>query len=383
MAHSSTIISQFLKLVPRHEFNQLVKQHDPKRRSDAFSRWSQFVALGVGQLASRSSLRDIEATMQSQSHLRYHLNCQPVSKSALGRANEKLSADFYLDVFKKLYQRCSQTSPKHPFRFKNKLFSLDASLIDVSMKLFPQANYNTMKAAYKLHLGLDHDGLIPAFAHITHSKQSDLSGAQLMKFPKGSVLVFDRGYNNYSWHNSLTEKGIFYVTRIHSRAVYNVLTHNKVPENTAVTSDQIIAYSSAKAQRNDLMPVRRVGYRDPETGKHYEFITNQLNWSAQTVAEIYKQRWQVELFFKWIKQNLKIKSFLGNSENAVKTQVFAALCIYLILAFIKFRSRVGKSFQQIFRLIQVNLFAKRSLMELLEPPDPGRLLTPQLEMPGI
>ena len=383
MAHSSTILSQFLKLVPRHEFSRLAKQHDPKRRSDAFNRWSQFVALGVGQLSARSSLRDIEATMQSQSHLRYHHGCQTVSKSALGRANEQLSADFYLDVFKKLYQRCVQATPEHPFRFKNKLFSLDASLIDVSMKLFPQANYNTMKAAYKLHLGLDHDGLIPAFAHITHSKQSDLSGAKLMKFPKGSVLVFDRGYKDYSWHNSLTGKGIFYVTRIHSSAVYKVLERNKVPENSPVTSDQLIAYSSSKAQKKDLMPVRRVGYRDPETGKHYVFITNQHDWPAQTIADIYKQRWQVELFFKWLKQNLKIKSFLGNSENAVKTQVFAALCIYLILAFIKFRSSVEKTFQQIFRLIQVNLFAKRSLVELLEPPDPRRLLTPQLEMPGI
>lgn len=383
MAHSNTILSQVLKLVPRHEFSKLEQQLDKKRRRGSLTRWSQFVSLTVGQLTSRSSLRDIEMAMGSQRQQHYHLGCQEIKKSTLARANEKLSADFYQSLFLKLYERCQISAPCKNFRFKEKLFSLDASIIDVSMKLFPQANYNTMKAAYKLHLGLDHDGLIPAFAAVTESKQSDMSQARLMKFPKGSVVVFDRGYNDFSWHNSLTEKGIFFVSRIRSNALYRILKRNDHSKAPCVTSDQIIEYTGDKAKKEDLRPLRRIGYRDPKTKIHYVFITNHLTWSAQTIADIYKQRWQVELFFKWIKQNLRIKTFLGNTENAVKTQIFAALCTYLIVAYIKFQSRAKQTYQQILRLIQVNAFSKMGLSVLFDPPDKDVNPSGQIRLIGI
>ena len=225
-----------------------------------------------------------------------------------------------------------------------------------------------MKGAFKIHVGLDHDGLIPAFIAVTHGKVGDQTGAKMLKFPKGSVVVFDRGYMDYSWHKDLTYKGIFWVTRIRTKAKYRVLERNDVEKRTGVTSDQIIEYTSDRSRKNNLHAVRRIGYRDPETGKHYVFITNHFTWDAKVIAEIYKQRWQVELFFKWIKQNLKIKSFLGNNDNAVMTQVMVALCIYLILSFLKFMSRIKISLCQIIRLIHLNLFAKRDLMELLKPP---------------
>ena len=189
-----------------------------------------------------------------------------------------------------------------------------------------------------------------------------------MNFPKGSVLVFDRGYMDYRWHNQLTSNGIHWVTRIRTKAKYKVIERRDINKDEGVTSDQIIEYTSDRSRKNNLRCVRRVGYRDPETGKHYVFITNHLNWSAKTIAEIYKQRWQVELFFKWIKQNLKIKSFLGNTDNAVMTQVMVALCIYLILAYLKFQGRLSISLGQMIRLIHVNLFARRDLMKLLKPP---------------
>lgn len=192
------------------------------------------------------------------------------------------------------------------------------------------------------------------------------------------MLVFDKGYNSYGWHNSLTENGIFFVTRIRGNAQYRVLERHSVNKSQGVTSDQIIKYTSKRKDIQALKPVRRVGYRDPETGKHYVFITNQLSWSARTIAAIYKQRWQVELFFKWVKQNLKIKSFLGTSENAVMTQIMAALCVYLLLAYLKFKSRIDKSLQQIIRLLQLNLFTRRSLLDLLRPPDQCAMAPPQL-----
>ncbi|BBJ22294.1 hypothetical protein W01_02210 [Candidatus Nitrotoga sp. AM1P] len=165
------------------------------------------------------------------------------------------------------------------------------------MKVFPHAEYNRMKAAYKLHIGLDHDGLIPAFAAVSMGKVGDQTQATLMNFQKGSVLVFDKGYADYSWHNQLTNKGIFWVTRIRGNAIYRILERNKVNRLQGITSDQIIKYTSNRSSKNNLKPVRRVDFRDAETGKHYVFVTNHFDWSAKTSASIYKQHWQVKLFF--------------------------------------------------------------------------------------
>jgi putative transposase len=380
MAYHNSVLSQLLKLLPRHEFEKHANRCDGKRRSDALSRWSQFVALGIGQLGGRRSLRDIEATIRSQGHHRYHLGSQSISRSALGRANEQLDYRFYEGLFESLYQRCISNRRSHGFRFKNKLFSLDASLIDVSMKVFPWADFNRKKSAFKLHLGLDHDGLIPAFGCVTQGKVSDMAQARQLDLPRGSVVVFDKGYNCYRWHNSLTEKGIFFVSRIRGNAQYRVLERHAVNRRSGITSDQTIEYTALRKDGDQLKPIRRIGYRDPDTGKHYVFISNQFNWSAKTIADIYKQRWQVELFFKWIKQNLKIKAFLGTSENAVMTQIMAALCVYLLLAYLKFQSKINKSLQQIICLLQLNLFARRSLLALLQPPDQSGLPPPQLRL---
>ena len=367
MAYNNSVLSQLLKMLPRHEFEKQANAYDGKRRSDALSRWSQFVALTVGQLGGRTSLRDIEATLQTQPQHRYHLAAQPISRSALGRANEHLDYRFFEALFKTLYQRCTRHAPRHGFRFKGKLFSLDGSLISLSMKVFPWADYNRKKAAFKLHVGLDHDGLIPGFAAITLGKDSEMAQARKWSFPKGSVLVFDKGFNSYSWHKTLTEQGLIWVTRIRGNALYRVIERRAVAPDSNVTSDQTIEYTGPRAREAGLPPVRRIGYRDPETNKHYVFISNQFQWSAQTIADIYKQRWQVELFFKWIKQNLKIKAFLGISENAVMTQILVALCLYLLLAYLKFQSSIGKSLQQITRLLQMNLFIRRPLLGLLQP----------------
>ena len=378
MSHNNTILSQILRLVPRHEFKRLTFQHDGKRRSDAMSRWTQFVSMAIAQLCGRSSLRDIEATIASQSHLGYHLGSGPVKRTTLSRINQTLDFRFYESLFSTLYSLCQNRSGKHRFRFKGKLFSLDASLLDVSMKVFPQANYNNRKAAFKLHVGLDHDGLIPAFATVTLGKTGDQTQAKLMRFPKGSVLVFDKGYNDYGWHNQLTDQGIYWVTRIRGNAKYQVLERRRVNRSQGITSDQTIEFTSLRSSKKCLRPVRRIGYRDAETGKHYVFTTNRFDWSAKTIADIYKQRWQVELFFKWIKQNLKIKAFMGNSDNAVMTQVMIALCVYLMLAYLKFQSGIAQSLQQISRLLNPNLFARRNLIQLFKPPPEPNITSPQL-----
>ena len=377
MAYNHTVLGQLLKSVPRLEFEKLAMAQDGKRRSDALTRWSQFVALTLGHLGSRHSLRDIEAALSSQKPQHYHLNIGAVSKSALARANEKLDADFYQQLFYALYQRCQQTHamPGKRFRFKGKLFSLDGSLIDLSMKVFPWADVAPKKATFKLHVGLDHDGMIPAFAEVSEGLESEMSVVDTFQFPPGSVLVFDRGYGRYSWHKQLSDKGLFWVTRARANMDYQVLEERPVDADSGVVHDQLIHLSGAKARKAGLAPIRRVEYIDAETQKHYVFITNQRQWSAQTVADIYKSRWEIELFFKWIKQNLKIRSFLGHTMNAVATQVFAALCVYLLMAYLKFVSGTRYGIQTMLRLLQMNLFVRRPIERLLhkhvaDPPSP-------------
>jgi Transposase DDE domain/Domain of unknown function (DUF4372) len=380
MSHSNTVLSQLLKLLPRHEFEKLANSIDGKVRSTAMTRWSQFVALTIGQLNGRQSLRDIEGCINSQQHLHYHLGNQSVSKSALARANEQRDYSFYAQLFELLYRRCAKGSSKHSFRFKNKLFSLDGSLLDASMKLFPWADYNRKKSAFKLHLGLDHDGLIPCFARVTEGRISENEIAKDFTAPKGSVVVFDKGFSGHEWHNSLTKKGIYWVTRLRGNAKYDVVEDREFVINGNVLGDQIIQYTSMQRRKEKLLPIRLIKYRDHETEKDYEFITNHFGWSAQTIADIYKQRWQVELFFKWIKQNLQIKSFLGNSKNAVLTQVLSALCVYLLVSFLKFQSKISHSMQEICRLLHSNLFAKRTLIELFDKRKPKLDISPQLRL---
>lgn len=269
-------------------------------------------------------------------------------------------------------------SPKQDFGLKEKLFSLDASLIDVSMKLFPSANYNCMKAAFKLHVGLDHDGLIPAFIAVTAGKVSDQTQARLFKFPKGSVVVFDKGYACYEWHASLAKQGVSYVTRMRGNAKFDVINARQVEKNTGILSDETIEYTSLRSSQKSLKPVRRIVFHDAVLDKEYVFTSNRFDWPASLVAQIYKQRWQVELFFKWIKQNLKLKCFVGLSNNAVMTQIMVAMCAYLLMAYLKFSAKFTQSLQQMIRLIRVNLFIRRSLTELFQPPDKTSVMSSQL-----
>jgi len=372
MAHHNTIFSQLLKLVSRHEFETLAKEHHEGRQLRKTSRWSQFVALCLGQLAGRHSLRDIESNMIAQSNRLYHLGAKPIARTSLARLNEKQPAKLYESLFAKLYANCQKSAPNHRFRFKNKLYSLDASLIDLSLKIFPWAHYALGKSAMKLHLSLDHNGYIPHFAAITEGKVSDIEMGRTLNYSKGSIVVFDKGYIDYKWFKTLTNKDVFFVTRIRKNAIWKVEERRTVDKSKGLTSDQTITLTGIKPKNIGMPKLRRVGYKDPETGQQYEFLTNNFILSAQTIAEIYKERWQVELFFKWIKQNLKIKSFVGNSKNAILTQIWIALCTYLILAYLKFSAKLGWSLQSMLRILQLNLFMRRDLMALLRGDPPER-----------
>jgi putative transposase len=370
MSHCNTIFSQILKFVPRHEFESLAKQHHSGRSFRTASRWSQFVTLAMAQLAGRKSLRDIVENVSAQAHRLYHLGSAKLTRSNLSRINEDKPYTLYESLAGKLLNRCQGMTPSHNFRFKNPLYSLDASTIDLCLSVFPWANFRTTKSAVKLHVGLNHSGYLPEFVTITEGKTSDIEIGRTLQFPQGSIVAIDRGYCDYGWYNQLTEKKIFFVTRLKSNTKFKVVSRVPVLKYKGLSSDQIIKFTGLKSARECPIQLRRIGYRDKETGKHYVFLTNNFKLSAKTIADIYKARWQVELFFKWVKQNLKIKTFVGTSKNAVMTQIWIAVCVYLLLAFIKFQSKMQKSMRQILQLLQLNLFEKRDLMALLrgEPP---------------
>ena len=381
MAHHNTVFSQLLKLVPRHEFEALAKQHHQGRKLRKMSRWSQFVSLGLAQLSGRNSLRDIVSNISAQTSKLYHLGVVKVSRSSLARVNEQQPHVLYEELFNKLLTRCQGLAPKHGFRFKNKLYSLDASTIDLCLSVFPWAKFRTTKGAIKLHVGLDHSGYLPTLMTVTDGKVHDVTVGRTLKLPQQSIVVFDRGYTDYTWYNLLNDNGIFFVTRQKTNATYNIIERRQVSKKQGLTCDQTIKIKGAKTSECPI-PLRRIGYRDPETGKHYIFLTNNFKLAAKTIADIYKSRWQVELFFKWVKQNLKIKTFLGTSKNAVLTQIWIAMCMYLLLAYIKFCNKLSLSFQQMLRLLQLNLFERRDLVNLLNghPPEPLHpLLQTQLQ----
>ncbi|MCP4238871.1 MAG: IS4 family transposase, partial [Aestuariibacter sp.] len=291
------------------------------------SRWSQFVTLTLAQLTGRNSLRDIADAQSAQAHRLYHLGSAKLSRSNLSHMNEKKPYALYETLFGRLLARCQSKAPNHSFRFKNRLYSLDASTIDLCLSVFPWADFRTTKGAIKLHVGLNHAGYLPEFVTITDGKDSDITIGRTLNFPKGSIVAIDKSYNDYSWYNRLTDKGIFFVTRLKANAKYRIVSCRTVLKNKGITCDQTIEFTGALTSKRCPTPLRRIGYKDALTGKHYIFLTNNFKLSAKTIAEVYKARWQVELFFKWIKQNLKIKSFVGTSKNAVLTQIWIAMCV--------------------------------------------------------
>ena len=368
MAHTNTMLAQLLKLVSRHEFEVLANRHHEGQRLRKISRWGQFVALLVGQLSGRSSLRDIIDNVRVQKHKMYHCGVGQVSRSSLARVNERQPWTLYQDLFGKLLSKCRNYSPAHTFRFKNPLYSMDASTIDLSLSVFPWADFRKKKGAIKIHVGLDHKGLIPAFMTVTEGNCQDIQEARKIDLPRGSILAVDRGYNDYKWFSSLENKGIFFVTRLKNKTRYKVLSRALVDRSSGISSDQMIDLTSKKGvgYRGNL---RRIGYYCLETQKQYYFLTNNTKLCAKTIAAIYKDRWQIELFFKWMKQHLKIKSFIGTSRNAVLTQLWIAMCTYLLIAYLKFINGITRPIFEMLRLLQLNLFDRRSLVELFKPPN--------------
>jgi hypothetical protein len=368
----SSMFSQLLKLFPRTEFQALVKRNHAERHARGFTCWGQFVAMLFCQLGRAHSLREICGGLRSAEGKLSHLGITAPSRSTLAYANEHRPWQLYRAVFQELLGRCQAlVHGRKKFRFKNKLVSLDSSVIDLCATLFDWAKFRRTKGAVKLHLLLDHDGYLPSVAVITEGKRHDIRVARQLRFEAGTIVVMDRGYNDYEWFGRLTTDGVFFVTRLKDNTVYEVVERRPVPERSTVVRDEVIRLTGVAASSKCPHLLRRVEVDDPDTKMRLAFLTNQLQFGATTIAAIYKDRWQVELFFKALKQNLKVKTFVGTSANALKIQLWTALIAMLLLKYMQLRAQFAWSLSNLVALLRMNLFTHRDLWAWLEQPFEG------------
>jgi len=364
-----SIFSQLLQLFPRIEFQHMVKETRAERHAKGFTCWGQFVSMLFCQLGRAHSLREITGGLRSCEGKLKHLGITAPAHSTLAYANEHRPWELYQQIFLQLFDRCRpQGVGKKKFRFKNKLISMDSSTIDVCLSMFNWAHFRRTKGAIKLHLLLDHDGYLPSYAYITDGKVSDVKVAHLFQFAPGTIVVDDRGYNDYALFGRWTSQGVYFVTRMKENTLYEVIGDRPVPQNRHILKDEQIELTGLKAIEKCPCPLRRIEVYNPGKQEILVFLTNHMDLGATTIAAVYKDRWEIEIFFKALKENLKIKTFVGTSANAVKIQIWTALIAMLILKFLQLRSKFAWSLSNLIALLRMNLFTHRDLWAWLDKP---------------
>jgi hypothetical protein len=363
-----SIFAQLLQLFPRQQFQQAVNQHKGDRHGRGFTCWGQFVAMLFCQLGQTKSLREIcNGLMAIEGKLKHLGIGQAPNKSTLAYANEHRPWQVYQTVFEQLLEKCySLARGKKKFRFKNKLLSLDSTSIDLCATLFDWAQYKRTKGAVKVHLLLDHEGYLPCFACLTDGKSHDITAARDIHFQPGTIVVIDKGYVDYDWWRELSQQGVYFVTRLKKDLQWKVLENRPVPQNSNILRDQIIEIRPYR--RNYTLKLRMVTKWDVDNQEEIQFLSNHLEFGATTIARIYRERWQIEIFFKSLKQLLRVKTFVGSSANALKTQIWTALIAMLILKYLKLRSSFGWSLSNLVALLRQQLFVYRDLYQWIDDP---------------
>lgn len=364
-----SIFSQLLQLFPRVEFEKAVKEHRAERHARGFTCWGQFVAMLFCHLGKAQSLREICGGLAASEGKLRHLGIPIAPKrSTLSYANQHRPWELYQSVFQQLLRRCQGEIGRHQkFRFKNKLMSLDGSTIELCAQLYDWARFGRSKGAVKLHLVLDHEGYLPSFAVIEPARKAEVKVAREFRFEPGTIVVFDRGYIDFNWFRSLAHQGVFFVTRMRSDLVYRVKQRRPCPKRSKVRVDQVVLVGSPKHDQLEI-PLRRIKIWDEEKREMITFLTNHLEFGATTIAAIYKERWQIELFFKALKQSLRVKTFVGTSANALKIQIWTALIALLLLKYLQLRARFGWSLSNLVALLRQQLFVYRELWAWLDSP---------------
>ena len=365
----ASLFSQILSLIDRSEFAAAVQRTGAEKRTKGFSCWDQFVAMCFCQLAQAKSLREIEEGLACCEGRLRHLGIEESpARSTLSYANCARPASRFEEIFYSFLGRCQAAAPGHGFRFKSKLLSLDSTVIELCASMFDWARFRRTKGAAKLHLLLDHDGCLPVFAHITEGAVADVTVAQGLILPPGSIVAMDRGYNDYRLFEAWTMEKVGFVTRLKSNAEYFVMETLLKAEEGQIRHDELIQFQCLTAGRTIWQTYRRIEVWLEDKQEIMVLLTTRLDLSAATIAAIYKQRWLIELFFKALKQNLRIKTFVGTSANAVRIQIWTALITILLVKYLQFKSRRTWALSHLIALLRWNLFSYRDLWAWLERP---------------
>jgi hypothetical protein len=367
-----TVFSQLIEYLPSKEFQKCVARYDGDSRFRGFSCWDQLLAMTFAQLTYRESLRDIEACLRSMSGKLYHMGLRgKVARSTLGDANEAHDWRIYADFAQVLIGIARPLHVRDPIGvdLTQSLYALDSTTIDLCLSLFPWAKFRKHKAAVKMHTLLDLHGNIPTFISITNGKVHDVNILDEILPEAGAFYVMDRGYVDFERLYVFTLSAAFFVVRTKSNVILQRRYSHPVDKTTGVRSDHTVVLTAIGSATVYPEALRRVSYLDVETRKRFKFLTNNFILPAVTIAQIYKSRWQVELFFKWIKQHLRIKAFYGTSENAVKTQIWIAVSVYVLVAIVRKRLLLSISLYQVLQILSVTLFEKTPILQALQPPD--------------
>jgi hypothetical protein len=369
MARYSYIFAQFLRLLPRYEFQLIANKYLGDHHSKHFKCWDQLACIVFAHIRQENSLRDIDRALNAHAGKLYHIGIQQCPKSTLADANERRDYRIYEEFAKSMMQRARRAyaNTELAIDVDNAVYALDASVIDLTLSLFPWAKFRKTKGAIKLHAMLDLRGNIPAFLTITDGKVHDVKAAPQVPIEPDGIYVVDRGYVDFSWLWSIHQAEAFFVTRLKKSIKWTRVISHPVDKSLGLRCDQEILLSTKRLQALYPIRLRRVSFRDETQGRTLVFLTNNFLLPSATIAALYKARWEIELFFKWIKQNLRVKAFYGTSPNAVKTQIWVAMIVYLALAILKERYQLEQSLAQLLHFLEVNLFEQKPLISIFQP----------------
>lgn len=371
MRRRNTIFNQVVQLLSHSGFLKIVNRYDGDKYTKRMDCRQQLLIGLYSQIKELVSLRDIETSLKSHSDKWHHIGLESVARSTLADANAERPSEIFGELFYAFLEKCQRLAPRHRFRFEAPVFSFDSTLISLCMTSFPWAKFRKRKGAMKLHMLLDHDGYLPSFISMTDGKCHDVRLSRdpehgLPKLPPDSILTIDRGYIDFGWLYQLHNQGTTFIVRTKSNMAYDVAGQHQPPsKRLGILKDELIDLKNFYQTESYSESLRLIRFYDKEEKVELEFLTNNLKLAATTIARLYKGRWQIEIFFKWIKQHLRVKTFIGTSKNAVMTQVWIAMILYLLLSFIKFQTKYSSSLLELVRVIRELVWDTRSFLEVL------------------
>jgi len=368
MPRNSFILAQLLALLPRYEFQRIVNKYKGDYHTKHFKCWDQLACMIFAHIRQERSLRDIDVSLNAHASKLYHTGIQQCPKSTLADANELRDYRIFEDFAKTLMQRARReyANTELAIDVNNAVYALDASVIDLTLSLYPWAKFRKAKGAIKLHTMIDLRGNIPAFLTITDGKVHDVKAAPQVPIEADGIYVVDRGYVDFGWLWYIQQAGAFFVTRLKTSIKWTRVISHSVDKSLGLRSDQEILLSTKRLISLYPVRLRRISFRDEDRKRTLVFLTNNFDIPSETISALYKARWEIELFFKWIKQHLRVKTFYGTSANAVKTQIWVAMIVYLLLAILKERYRLEQTLSQLLHFLEVNIFEQKSMLSIFQ-----------------